>query len=173
MNAISDTELFDRLGHADRMHQLARFNIFDPGLRDRLNAVAAGSAERLHAPLSLVSVLLDTAQFIIGQHGMTGQTAETRGGPAEWTLCAHTVLAGEPYCVTDAPTDPRHAGNPMITHAGVGSYAGVPLIDESGQVLGAHCVVDMTPRTFTGGDIAALTEAAGEAIRILGDYRTG
>jgi GAF domain-containing protein len=163
---LTNTELFDRLGEPGRMHRLARYDIFDPGLRANLDRIATRSAERLGTAVSMVSVLLDSAQAIIGSHGLPGAGDELQGAPAEWSLCTNTVLGGRPYCLTDTTLDPRHAGNPFLTMAGLRSYAGVPLQDR-GHVLGAHCVIDVAPRHFSDDDIAVLTEGAAAAMTEL------
>jgi GAF domain-containing protein len=172
MNTLSGNDLFNRLGQADRMRQIAGYDLFRPGLRARLDEIAAGTAERLHAPVAMISVLLDSVQFILGQHGVPSWVTDIQGIPAEWSLCTHTVLAGHPYCVSDAPADPAHADNPMLTGNGVRSYAGVPLVDVSGHVLGAHCVVDTEARVFTEQEITALTEDARQTMDVLAEYRT-
>jgi GAF domain-containing protein len=171
MNTTPGTDLFDRLGRPDRLLRLAGYDIFDPGLRPRLDAVAARSAERLRAPVSMISVLLDSSQFILGQHGVPGWVAEVRGIPAEWSLCSNTVLTGKPYCLANAADDPVYAENPLLAANGVRSYAGVPLIDDSGYALGAHCVIDVAPRAFTEADLDGLHEDAAESLRILAEYR--
>ena len=172
MSTITPTELFSRLGAPARMQQIARYEVFDPTLQAQLDALSARTAALLNAPVSMVSVVLDSSQFIIGQHGVPGWIAEVQGTPAEWALCSHTVLAGRPYCIADGTTDPVHADNPLLAMTPVRSYAGVPLTDDSGHVLGAHCVIDVTPRTFTDADIAVLTAGAGEAMRLLTEHRT-
>jgi GAF domain-containing protein len=172
MNTITPAELFSRLGEPARIQQIARYDVFDPALQARLDAVAARTAGLLHAPVSMISVVLDSSQFIIGQHGVSGWISEVQGTPAEWALCSHTVLAGEPYCITDGTADPVHAANPLLAMTPLRSYAGVPLRDDSGQVLGAHCVIDVTPRTFTEHDITVLTAGADETMRILAEHRT-
>lgn len=164
-------DMFERLGRPARMRQLAGYDLFSPGLRARLDALATRAATRLGAPVSLISVMLDSAQFILGSHGVAGWVAQAQGLPAEWSLCARTTLAGEPYRVSDGAADPAHADNPMLSLTGLRSYAGVPLVDESGQALGAHCVLDTGPRTFTEDDVAVLAAGAAEALRILADHR--
>ncbi|MEU4245649.1 GAF domain-containing protein [Actinoplanes sp. NPDC026619] len=171
MNSTADSDLFDRLGRPARMRQIASYDLFAPGLRPRLDALATRTAARLHAPVSLISVVLDSAQFVLGRHGVGGWMAEIDGIPAEWSLCAHTVLAGRPYCVTDGATDPAHADNPLLNMTDMHSYAGVPLIDHSGQAIGAHCVIDVDPRTFTDDDLALLADSAAETMRILDEHR--
>ena len=165
-------ELLGRLGTPQRMRQIAGYDLFDPGLQPRLDAVATRSAERLHAPVSLVSVILDSSQFILGGHGVGGWIAQAQGTPAEWALCTQTVLGGRAYCVSDNTTDPLHVDNPLLTMTGLRSYAGVPLQDGSGHTLGSHCVLDAAPRTFTDDDLAVLQQGADEIMTILADYHT-
>ncbi|AEV85116.1 histidine kinase [Actinoplanes sp. SE50] len=172
MNTITTTELFSRLGQPARIQQIARYDVFDSTLQAQLDALSARTADLLGTPVSMVSVVLDSSQFIIGQHGVPGWMAEVQGTPAEWALCSHTVLAGEPYCIADGTVDPVHADNPLFAMAPIRSYAGVPLTDDSGHVLGAHCVIDVVPRTFTDADIATLTTGATEAMRLLTEHRT-
>ncbi|MEV4276467.1 GAF domain-containing protein [Actinoplanes xinjiangensis] len=167
MTAMTNTELFDRLGEPGRMQRLAGYDLFHPGLRTDLDRIASHSAGRLHAPVSMVSILLDSAQLVIGRHGLPDTGTEIDGTPAEWSLCTQTVLAGRAYRVTDNTTDPLHADNPVLAMAGLRSYAGVPLIDDSGHVLGAHCVVDVTPRHFSEAEIAVLDEGAADVMRAL------
>jgi GAF domain-containing protein len=170
--STTGTDLFARLGEPARMGQLARYDLFHPGLKARMETVAAHSAYQLNAPVSLVSAVLDSAQFLLGAHGVSGWIDEALGTPAEWALCTYTVLGGRPYCLIDATTDPVHAGNPLLAMTGIRSYAGVPLIDDSGHVLGAHCIIDVAPRVFTEDDLTVLHHGADEAMSILSAYRT-
>jgi GAF domain-containing protein len=166
-------DLFNRLGSPQRMRRLAGYDLFTSALSARLNPVCAHTAELLNAPVSLISIILDSAQFIIGSHGVDGWVAQVQGVPAEWAVCTHTVLAGAPYCVGDVKADPVHAGNPLLADAGLRSYAGVPLIDDSGHILGAHCVLDVVARSFSEQDLEVLDAAAGKAVEILAGMRPG
>ena len=168
---IANADLFRTLGDPDRMAHLAEYDLFHPELRTRMDAIASRTATLLGAPVSLISVILDSSQFILGSHGLTGWMAEVQGVPAEWSLCATTVLAGRPYCVADAAIDPAAATNPLRLQTNLRSYAGVPLADGSGHTLGAHCILDTVPRTFSDHDIAVLTDGAQAAAHALTDFR--
>ncbi|MGX6600857.1 GAF domain-containing protein [Micromonosporaceae bacterium Da 78-11] len=169
---IAKELLFARLGEPTRMRRIAAYDLFHPELPERLDAVASTSAHCLSAPVSLVSVVLDSSQFILGSYGLSSWVAETRGLPAEWALCSRTVLSGSPYCVADSTADPEHVDNPILAMTGMRSYAGVPLRDESGIVLGAHCVVDTAVRTFTDDDLELLEEGARQVMLVLARHRT-
>ncbi|MFI1990969.1 GAF domain-containing protein [Actinoplanes sp. NPDC020271] len=171
MNSTTNTDLFDRLGEPARMRHLAAYDLLHPELRDHLDRIATHSAHKLNAPVSMASILLDSAQLIIGRHGLPDTGDDLQGTPAEWALCTHTVLAGAPFLLTDNTADPRHADNPLLNMTGLRSYAGVPLTDDSGHVLGAHCVLDATPRHFTEEDLDVLTQGAAEIMRILDRHR--
>lgn len=168
---MSTVELFDRLGTPARMGQLARYDLFNADLARRLDAITARSAEVVGTAVSMVSILLDSAQVMLSTHGAGEEAGDLPGIPAEWALCTYTVLGAAPYVVGDSTIDPRHADNPMLAMAGLRSYAGVPLTDDSGQVLGALCVLDVAPRVFTEDDIAVLRAEAQDTIRLLAEYR--
>jgi GAF domain-containing protein len=159
-----NTDLFERLGTPQRMGQIAALDFFDPALRPKLDAVARRSAILLAAPVALASLILDTAQLVVGSHGVGGWIADVGGTPAEWAICTQVVLTGEHYSIIDNETDPQHADNPILRMTGLRSYLGVPLIVK-GQVVGAHCVLDTRSRVFDDMDVEVLTLGAAEIVR--------
>jgi GAF domain-containing protein len=116
-------------------------------------------------------VLLDTAQVVVGSAGLTGWIAETGGTPAEWAFCSQVVGSGRSYVVEDATVDPIQKDNPLVFADGLECYLGVPVVDTEGRVLGAHCVLDHAPRTFTDQEVATLEAAAREAGALLDAHR--
>ncbi|WP_432524994.1 GAF domain-containing protein [Kineococcus sp. SYSU DK006] len=156
-----------------RLAALAAYDLDDPRLRTRLDALAARTAEAVGAPVGLVSLVLDSAQHLAGSSGLTGWMAETGGTPVEWSFCANAVVEDRPYVVQDASTDPLQHDNPLVTHDGIASYAGVPLRTRDGHVLGAQCVLDTAAHRFGPEEIAVLEAAAAQAVAILDEHRTG
>ncbi|GII05608.1 GAF domain-containing protein [Planobispora takensis] len=159
----------------ERLSEIALYDLTAPGLREELDDLARRSAERLDCAVGLVTILLDSAQVYIGAHGLPADDWMTQAGgtPAEWAFCLRVVRTGRPYVVTDAPADPRYAGNPLVELAGVRSYAGVPLIGSGGHVLGAHCVKDFLSRSRSYGEaeLEVLRQGAEEALTVLSRYR--
>lgn len=159
------TLLHHRLAGLERLRAVAAYDLDDPHLRQQLDAIAQRSAMHLHRPVAMTTVLLDNAALIAGSHGLEGWPRCGPGAPAEWSFCAHTVLSGEPYLISDATTDPIQRTNPVVELDGVRAYAGAPLITPSGQVLGAHCVIDSEPHVFSEDEVAELRSAAADVIR--------
>lgn len=162
----------DRTAVADvrRLRVLAGIDLPNPRLRARLDEIAGRTAHRLGMPISLASIVLDTAQYVAGAHGLAGWVVDVGGIPVEWSFCAHAVAAGRPYVVPDATRDPEQAGNPLVTVDGVRCYAGVPIVVD-GAVLGAHCVIGTEPRDFGDADLEILRRGADEIAELLREYR--
>lgn len=161
----------DGLSDLGRMRAITSYDLLEPTLRDRLDAITARTAERLGQPVSLVTVVLDTAQLVIGNSGLEGWIVATGGTPVEWAFCARAVMANAPYVVPDAQVDPVQRHNPLVAFDNVRAYAGVPLRGEDGHVLGAHCVINSEPQQFAPEQVAELEQAAAEITTILREYR--
>ena len=153
-----------------RMQVLASIDLDHPDLRRELDTITERTAHRLGLPISLVSFVLDTAQLLVGSHGVDGWIADAQGTPVEWSFCANTVASGQPYIVPDTSIDPVQSTNPLTVVDGFGSYAGVPLTLD-GVILGAHCVISTATHDFTEDDLTELRESANEITTLLQRYR--
>lgn len=156
----------------ERMRVLAGYDLFNPRLRAALDRVCQHTAHQLDMPTSMVSILLDSAQFFAGSHGLEGWLAAAEGTPIEWSFCARAALAGgRVYVVEDAPEHPAHRDSPLVTREGTRAYAGVAVRSPDGQVVGMHCVVSTSPRRFSDADLGILRKAADEVTDLLESYR--
>ncbi|MBG0818591.1 GAF domain-containing protein [Planomonospora sp. ID82291] len=167
-----NTDLSSLSGLA-RLTEISRYDLAAPELRTALDDVARRTAARLGQPISLVTVVLDTAELVVGSHGPLGWIAETGGAPAEWAFCAQLVRDGRPYVVPDLAADPVQHDNPVVFRDGARSYAGIPLVSANGHVLGGHCVVGVEPRRYGEADLEVLRRGGEEALALLRRYRDG
>lgn len=159
------------LAAPDRMASLARYDLFNPGLRRRLDAISRRTATSMRMSTGVVSIVLDTAQYYAGSYGVTGWIAAAEGTPVEWAFCAHAVLSGRPtYVVSDAEADPRHRDSPLVAREGTRTYAGAAIVGTDGHILGMHCVTGTRPRRFAETELAILVRAAGEVAEVLAEY---
>jgi GAF domain-containing protein len=108
-----------------------------------LQEIVERAAARFHAPIAAISIIDRDRQWFVAKTGV--ETDET---PRAVSFCAHALhRPGEPLLVPDAQKDLRFQGNPLVTGAPhIRFYAGVPLVDRTGYILGALCVIDPSPR---------------------------
>jgi diguanylate cyclase (GGDEF)-like protein len=89
------------------------------------------------------------------------------------SVCAYTINTPDhPTIISDLHSDARFAANPLVTGAPhLRFYAGVPLVDEAGLVLGTLAVFDTHPRAFSStqrqllGDMSIMVMTALQARR--------
>ena len=83
-----------------------------------------------------------------------------RATPLSHSFCQHVVISGQPLIVTDARHHPLVCDNLAIRDLGVIAYAGVPLLDPTGAVLGSLCAIDTAPRQWDDAALAILRDLA-------------
>ncbi|HXH79313.1 GAF domain-containing SpoIIE family protein phosphatase [Nocardioides sp.] len=76
------------------------------------------------------------------------------------TFCSRTTAYGRVTVVPDATLDPDFASLPLVVGEGIRFYAGVPLVDPTGNIVGVFCVYDHEPRTLPGEDLQTLEDLA-------------
>lgn len=158
----------DVLFDAHRLEAVLALGLHDPEqVQPRVAALLAQLAADLDVPVALLNGLLPGVQVLAGAHGLQGWLAEVRATPVEWSLCAQVVRTAAPRVVPDLAADPATSDNPLLVVDGLQAYAGVPLTARDGQVVGALCVLDHRPRTFTGEQVAHLQAVAGQALALL------
>jgi phosphoserine phosphatase RsbU/P len=78
----------------------------------------------------------------------------------EDTFCDRAHRADATTVVPDATADPEYAQLPAVTNDGIRFYAGAPLRDQLGNVVGTFCVFDTAPRTFDADQQQTLEDLA-------------
>jgi sigma-B regulation protein RsbU (phosphoserine phosphatase) len=112
---------------------------------DRFDRITRLAARVFHASWSSITVLDgDQAWF------PSAQGFDIPLMPREDTFCSRTTHNARLTVVPDAALDPDFAGLPAVVNDGIRFYAGVPLTDQLGNVVGVFCVYDHTPRTMPG-----------------------
>lgn len=125
-----------------RLQALQQLGIMDSAPEPAFDDITAIAASTLGVPIALLSLLDDRRQWFKSRLGLA--ISET---PIETSFCAHAVRSGELLEVVDARLDPRFADNPLVLGAPhIRFYAGMPIRDPAGIVLGSLCVIDTQPR---------------------------
>ena len=140
-----------------RLRSVARLKLgsrADPAF-DRIATIV----ERLvDVPVALVTVVAADRQHLPGQVGLPEPIAGDREMALSHSFSRHVVESGEPIIVTDVREDARMRGNLSVRDLGAIAFAGVPLTDSDGLVLGTLAVMDREPRVWTPSEIVLLHE---------------
>ncbi len=114
-------------------------------------------------PIALVSLIDSDRQWFKSHHGL-----DARETPRDISFCGHAIHGKEVFQVPDSAQDPRFADNPLATGAPhVRFYAGAPLINSDGLVLGTLCVIDNHSRTLDLEQTRALEALARQVVNLL------
>ncbi|MFE0774261.1 PP2C family protein-serine/threonine phosphatase [Streptomyces sp. NPDC058861] len=93
--------------------------------------------------------------------GVDAEALDERQNPVGQSFCYFLVgLEGEAFVVDDAAADPRTADHPSVGPMNIGAWAGYPLLDPEGRVLGSFCVIDDSPRAWSPADLTTLATLA-------------
>jgi GAF domain-containing protein len=130
---------------------------------DRLAELAATVMD---APIAIVN-LIDTQQHLVGQFGLAEPFTTSRLASIDTGYCPSTFFAGRPLHIEDAAEDPAFADHPARADLGFAAYAGCPLRDADGQLIGTLCVVDTRPRRWRRVDRRALEALATSVVNEL------
>lgn len=114
----------------------------------------------LHVPTALVTIVEADRQIFPGASGLREPLLTTRQTPISHSYCQYVVADRRPLVVSDARHDPRLADNPAIVDFGAIAYAGWPVVDGDGSVVGSLCAVDTEPREWNDEEILVLKDLA-------------
>ncbi|HEX7308530.1 GAF domain-containing SpoIIE family protein phosphatase [Lentzea sp.] len=127
-------------------------------------------ASVLEVPVALVSLVEPDRQVFPGLIGLGEPWASTRTTPLSHSLCQRVVRTGRPLVLHDTEADQNWCTHPAVTDLQVAAYAGMPLTDQDGNVLGSLCAIDTSPHQWTDvqlQDLVDLAAACSAELRLL------
>jgi serine phosphatase RsbU (regulator of sigma subunit)/GAF domain-containing protein len=128
----------------------------DPGM-ERFARLVAGA---LGVPVALVSLVEADRQVFPGQVGLAEPRASGRQTSLVHSLCQRVAATGSPVVLADVRQGEQTHGSAVISGLGVIAYAGMPLTDSEGHVLGSLCAIDTQPRAWSPEELARLADLA-------------
>lgn len=141
-----------------RIAVLDAFDIVSVDLDDQLEDVVQLVSELCDSPMAMVSLVHRDKQFFKSRIGMENATTAR-----SVSFCQHTIPTKSPFVVPDAIADGRFDDNQLVIDGELRSYIGVPLITETGEVLGALCAIDRRPR-YHAPEVLAAMEKLGRLV---------
>ncbi|MEO6911519.1 MAG: GAF domain-containing sensor histidine kinase [Edaphobacter sp.] len=115
------------------------------------------------APISLISLVDKDRQWFKSSVGLGD-----RETPRDQSFCAYTIADARTLIVEDTLLDPRFSDNPLVAgEPGIRFYAGAPLVDPHGHVLGTLCLIDNKPREISAAQVSALEALSRQVMQLL------
>ena len=128
--------------------------------RIALDRLARVARRALGTSVCLISRFEHDRQRFIGADGLAEPWATQRWSPLSHSLCQLPYRENDRIVLPDTRLDPRSDTNGAVTDVGVLAYAGVPIRDRDGQVLGTFCAIEFQPRAWSDDDMAQLEDLA-------------
>ena len=129
-------------GEDERLSVLASYGAENLSDDPELVRIVDFAARLCNAPAALITLVEQEHLRFLAKTG-----TDLEGTPRSISFCPHAMLNPDPMVVPDATTDPRFAGNPLVTgEPHIRFYAGAPLISDEGAPLGALCIIDGAAR---------------------------
>jgi GAF domain-containing protein len=143
-----------------RIAALNRYSILDTLPEQIYDDLTALASLICGTPISLVDADRQWFKSTVG--------VDLRETPRSLSFCAHTLATARTLVVKDAQQDPRFMENPAVVGPpGIRFYAGAPIVEPGGHVLGTVCVIDTVPRSLSPIQIAALEALARHAMALM------
>jgi GAF domain-containing protein len=158
-NAEPTAARIGALTDPERLRALAETRL-DAAPDEAFDRFARLVSDLLEVPVALVSLVTGDRQFFPGAVGLPEPWAARRQTPLSHSFCQHVVDIEVPMVLPDARLYPRVRRNLAIEDLGVIAYAGIPLTDLDGRVLGSLCAIDSKPRAWTAEQLRTLADLA-------------
>jgi PAS domain S-box-containing protein len=140
-----------------RLHTLDQYDVLDAPPTEAFDRVTRIATRLFEVPVALVNFIDQENQWCLSSCGLDLDRTSL-----EASFCVHTVDQNDVMVVENAAADDRFVDNPLVTGAShVRFYAGAPLVAPNGHSLGALCLLDDEPRSFSAEDREMLVDLAG------------
>lgn len=151
---ILESILDATLANPDRLAAVRNTGLLDGAPHPAIDSIAEMTAEAIGTPFASVSLVLDDGQIVVGCN--KDESAYPRFRTLDMSLSKFIVVSGEPLIVDDATQRPLLAGQPVVRDGLLRAFAGIPLVDGNGTVVGTVSVWDTDPHDWSASQIQLL-----------------
>ncbi|MEJ7583551.1 MAG: GAF domain-containing SpoIIE family protein phosphatase [Acidimicrobiales bacterium] len=137
-----------------RLDAVAATGLVDTEPEESFDRLVRLAATFLEAPLAFFTLVDAEYSWYKAVTGLA--PGAPRCDVVESSFCKYVIGSGQAVVIGDARVDARTIGNPAIEAMGVVAWAGFPVLDGDGFVLGSFCVVDTVARRWSETQIEAL-----------------
>lgn len=147
-----------------RLKALEDYQIMDSESEKEFNDIVELASAFYGTPISAITLLDNYRQWFKARVGLDDESTKI-----EDAYCRYTIQnPDEVLIVEDSTKDERFVNNPFTTgNDHIRFYAGAPLVTADGVALGALCVIDREPRTFSEEEARVLKVLANKVMRLM------
>jgi len=146
----------------ERLAALEQYDVSGLEAVDTFDRLTDLAARHFDVPVAFVGLVDAHEERFLACQGANWETLER-----ENTICTHTILEDEVFVVEDTRADERFADNEELARREIRFYAGAPLRTRQGAAIGAFCLIDDEPRSFSEADRHVLEQFGDEAMEQL------
>ncbi|WP_158798438.1 PAS domain S-box protein [Pedobacter sp. L105] len=144
----------------ERLCALYAYNILDTPVEQSFDNLATLAKQIFNVPIACISLIDKDRQWFKSSIGF-----DVKEIPREISFCEYTILENSVFEIPDTHLDERFAKNPVVIgEPYLRYYAGVPLIDGEGFVLGSLCIFDRRPNELSSAQKDILYNLAKEVM---------
>lgn len=143
----------------ERVEAVVRTGLLDTPAEQRFDRIVRKAQRRFQCSSAIVTLIDDRRQFLKSVIGSVEQNM-----PRTRSFCNTTIQTADPLIVHDTFTDDRFKWNPLVLgEPFIRFYAGHPLHNPAGWIIGTLCVIHQDARRFHDDDERDLHAFALEA----------
>jgi GAF domain-containing protein len=155
------------LGSPERLMALDRTRLLDSPQDIDFDQLTRLASSLLRVPNALVTLVSSDRQYVksASDDDPSGGNPPGSSQTLDLSFCKFAVASAEPFIVEDARDHPLVRDSEAVAN-GVIAYAGVPL-EADGEAIGALCVIDSRPRSWSEEELATLRALARSAMQLI------
>ncbi len=116
------------------------YHLKDEDLRNSLTPYLKMATTLAETTIAYVSIFDNERQYFISATGFQSEPVMRKT-----SICNLALMSKEIVVIEDLHSDKR---TPPVGYEKYGFYAGVPILDSHGNILGTYCVMDFEPKAF-------------------------
>jgi len=144
----------------DRLAALERTGLLDTESEEGFDRLTRVAACALEVPYALVSLVDADRQFFKSCFGPLDEVGAGRETPLSHSFCKYVVWSEEELVLADAREHAAFRDNGAVRDLGLIAYAGIPIRDGEGRILGSFCAIDDEPHEWAERDLSILRDLA-------------
>ena len=146
--------MIQKMDEKERLLELKEYEILDTQPEAEYDALTLLTSQICDVPIAAISLVDEERVWFKAKLGI--EEAEM---PRVQSFCYEAIKQKKMFLVEDTKKDARFSSLPVVIYGPkFRFYAGAPLINPNGHILGTLCILDVKPRTLTEKQQSALRE---------------